>query len=119
MNTFDNTLIIGFNISNTYDILLSGQGDRDSVYDCTRHYWANVKIEKAELADYVFGVAHCKVVRVFKPHKWYYTEPGNRKTRIQFEGEEILDSPYLGMDLSDYFKGIQNPVRYIGNWLNV
>lgn len=104
MNTFDDTLIIGFNISNTYDKLLSGKG---------------VKIEKAELADYVFGVAHCKVVGVFKPHKWYYTEPGNRKTRIQFDGEEILDSPYLGMDLSDYFKGIQNPVRYIGNWLNV
>lgn len=59
MNTFDNTLIIGFNISNTYDKLLSGKGDRDSVYDCTRHYWANVKIEKSELADYVFGVAHC------------------------------------------------------------
>ena len=53
-----------------------------NIYDCTRHYWANVKIEKAELADYVFGVAHCKVVGVFKPHRWYYTEPGNRKTRM-------------------------------------
>ena len=69
-------LIIGFNITKTYDKLVSGKGNRDSIYDCTRHYWANVKIEKAELADYVFGVAHCKVVGVFKPHRWYYTEPG-------------------------------------------
>ena len=111
-----NKLIIAFNISKTYDLLIQGKGNRDSVYDCTRHYWANVKIEKAELAELAFGVAHGKVVGVFKPHRWYYSEPGYRKTRIQFEGEEITDSPYLGMDLSEYFDRIQNPVRYIGNW---
>lgn len=109
-------LFIAFNITRTYDLLVQGLGDRDSIYDCTRHYWANVDIEKAELADFALGVAHGKVVGVFKPHRWYYTEPDNRKSRIQFEGEEVNDSPYLGMDLSEYYIRIQNPVRYIGSW---
>ena len=87
-------------------ILLTVSGGVDSM----------VMMALTAAAGYRFGVAHCKVVGVFKPHRWYYTEPGSRKTRIQFEGEEIMDSPYLGMDLSDYFKGVQNPVRYIGNW---
>jgi hypothetical protein len=39
-------LIIGFNITKTYDKLVSGKGNRDSIYDCTRHYWANVKMHK-------------------------------------------------------------------------
>lgn len=87
-----------------------------NIYDCTRHYWANVKIEKAELADYVFGVAHCKVVGVFKPHRWYHTEPGSRKTRIQFEGEEIMDSPYLGMDL---FQGSSESCQVYWQLVNI
>ena len=62
-------LIIAFNISKTYDLLIQGKGNRDSVYDCTRHYWANVKIEKAELADFAFGVAHGKVVGLLRL-KW-------------------------------------------------
>lgn len=112
----DKKLIIAFNISKTYDLFKQGKGNRDSIYDCTRHYWANVNKEKAELAELVFGVAHCKVVAVFKPGIWYYTEKDNRKSRIQFEGKEIKDSEYIGMDLSEYFHRVQNPVRYIGNW---
>ena len=115
MNIND-TLIIAFNISVTYDKLISGKGDRDSIYDCTRHYWV-AKKSKAEMAEYVFGVAHGKVVGVFKPQRWYYTESGKYEGRIQFEGTEIDDSPFLGMDLSDYFYKIQNPCRYIGPWL--
>ena len=109
-------LIIAFNISKTYDLLINGKGDRSSIYDCTRHYWANVKKEKAELADYVLGVAHGVVVGVFKPNIWYYTESGVYKNRIQFEGDEIEDSPLLGLDVSEYFYRVQNPVRYIGCW---
>ena len=112
----NNKLIIAFNITRTYDLLKQGRGDRHSLYDCTRHYWANVNKEKAELAELVFGVAHDKVVAVYKPEIWYYIEPDNRKSRIQFEGIEIPDSEYIGMDLSEYFHKVRNPVRYIGNW---
>ena len=112
----NNPLFIAFNITTTYDLLIQGKGNRDSIYHCTRYHWANVKIEKAELADFALGVAHGKVVGVFKPTRWFYDEPGNRKSRIQFEGIEIEDSPYLDMDLSEYFHKVQNPVRYIGPW---
>lgn len=112
----NNRLIIAFNISKTYDLFVQGKGDRISIYDCTRHYWANVKQTKAELAELVFGVAHGKVVGVYKPTSWHYVEYLNNSQRIEFEGVEINDSPYLGMDLSDYFYKTQNPVRYIGKW---
>lgn len=109
-------LIIAFNISKTYDLLLQGKGDRVSIYDCTRHYWANVKKARAELAEFAFGVAHGKVVGVYRPTLWRYVEYLNNCQRIEFEGVEIVDSPHLGMDVSEYFYKVQNPVRYIGNW---
>lgn len=109
-------LIIAFNISKTYDLFLQGEGDRVSIYDCTRHYWANVKKARAELAEFAFGVAHGKVVGVYRPTSWRYVEYLNNSQRIEFEGVEIVDSPYLGMDVSEYFYKVQNPVRYIGNW---
>ena len=109
-------LIIAFNISKSYDLFLQGKGDRVSVYDCTRHYWANVKQVKAELAELVFGVAHGKVVGVYKPISWQYVDYLNNSKRIEFEGAEMADSPYLGLDVSEYFYKLQNPVRYLGNW---
>jgi hypothetical protein len=108
-------LIIAFNISKTYDLLMQGKGDRDSIYDCTRHYWANVKKERAELAELAFGVAHGKIVGVYKPTSWHYVKYRNG-LRIEFDGTEILDSPYIGLDISEFFHKVQNPVRYIGRW---
>ena len=109
-----NKLIIAFNISKTYDLLMQGKGDRSSIYDCTRHYWANIKKERAELAELAFGVAHGKIVGVYRPLSWSYVE--QHEGRIEFEGTEILDSPYIGLDISEYFYKMQNPVRYIGRW---
>lgn len=108
-------LIIAFNISKSYDLFLHGKGDRHSIYDCTRHYWANVKKERAELAEFAFGVAHGKIVGVYKPISWRYVEYKSGH-RIEFEGAEISDSPYLGLDVSEFFYKAQNPVRYIGCW---
>lgn len=107
-------LIIAFNISKTYDLLIQGKGERTSIYDCTRHYW-KVQMAKAELADLAVGVAHGKIVGVYKPTSWRYVEYKDSR-RIEFEGIEIENSPYIGMDVSAYFYRIQNPVRYIGNW---
>ena len=107
-------LIIAFNITKTYDRLLQGAGDRTSIYDCTRHYWKVQKV-KAELADLVFGVAHGRVVGVYKPTSWHYVKYHD-SMRVEFEGLDITDSPYLGKVVSEYFHRVQNPVRYIGNW---
>ena len=111
----EDRLIIAFNISKTYDLLLQGKGDRTSIYDCTRHYWGRVKKQRAELAELAFGVAHGKIVGVYKPQVWRDVQYQN-STRVEFEGIEIADSQYLGLDISEYFHKVQNPVRYIGRW---
>lgn len=108
-------LIIAFNISKTYDLFKQGKGDRKSIYDCTRHYWANVNKERAELAELALGVAHGIIVGVYKPISWHYVKRGY-SYRIEFEGIEVIDSPYIGLDISEYFHKIQNPIRYIGRW---
>lgn len=106
-------LIIAFNISKTYDLLMQGKGDRHSIYDCTRHYW-RVSSKKAEQAELILGVAHGRVVGVYKPTSWRYVEYGNGR-RIEFEGVEVADSAYMGV-VTEYFHKSQNPVKYIGNW---
>lgn len=107
-------LIIAFNITKTYDLLLQGKGDRASIYDCTRHYWRAQKT-KAEIAELAIGVAHGKIVVVYKPTSWRYVDY-NHSCRIEFEGSEVVDSPYIGMDVSEYLGKTRNPVRYIGRW---
>ena len=65
-------------------------------------------------ADYVLAVYEGIVRAVFKPHKWYAVEEPKlfAGTRYAFEGEEVLNSPYLNKDVSEYVQG-QSPVRYI------
>lgn len=108
-------LIIAFNITKSYDLLKRGKGDRNSIYDCTRRKWV-INKSKAELAELVFGVAHGKVVGVYRPTQWEYIDPTDKKSRVMFEGEELSDSPYIGLDLSEYFCKVRNPIRYFGCW---
>ena len=110
----DGKLIIAFNISKTYNLFIQGKGSRNSIYDCTRHYW-RVAQKRVELADLAFGVAHGKVVGVYQPILWRDVEYRDGR-RMEFEGVEISDSPYLGMDVSEYFYKVQSPVLYIGKW---
>lgn len=83
---------------------------RPSIYEMTRKYW---KLDKshAEQADYAFGVANGEVKVVYNNLKWGYVEY-NGYLRCMFEGEEVKDSPYLGLKISEYVRS-QNPVTYI------
>ena len=71
-------------------------------------------IRDSQSADYVLAVYEGIVRAVFKPHKWYAVEEPKlfAGTRYAFEGEEVLNSPYLNKDVSEYVQG-QSPVRYI------
>lgn len=89
--------------------------NRESIYECVRKYWRMSK-QKAELADFCLGVSYGKVVCVYRPTSWKVVEEGEHIGRLMFEGEEILDSPFLGQDFSLEFVHVQNPVRYVGNW---
>lgn len=89
--------------------------DRGSIYECVRKYW-RMSIDKAKLADFCLGISNGKVVSVYRPTSWEIVEDGEYKGRLMFEGEEIIDSPFLGQDFSLVFDHVQNPVRYVGNW---
>lgn len=53
------------------------------------------------------------IVGVFKPLIWHLTENAKYVGRWEFEGEEIVDSPYLLMSISNLLGKRQNPVAYI------
>ena len=86
---------------------------RENMYEKARKYW-KVNVAKAQSADYVLAVYEGIVRAVFKPYKWYPVKEPRLfvGTRYAFEGEEVLDSPYLNKDVSEYVQG-QSPVRYI------
>ena len=83
---------------------------RPNLYEMTRKYW---KIDKshAEQADYAMGVANGVIVAVYKNLQWKY-EDYKGYLRCSFEGDEVTNSPYLGLKVSDYVRS-QNPVTYV------
>ena len=77
-----------------------------------RKYW-RLNGERAKKAEYVFAVSSGYIVGVFKPTHWFLTDSNEYVGRWEFEGEEILDSPYLHMDISHLIGKRQNPVSYL------
>lgn len=82
--------IICVNMSSTFD-----KGERADNYDRARHYW-KVSPARANKANLVLATAHGIVKTVFKPHKWYKTDSTKYPDTYEFDGEEVVDSPYLG-----------------------
>ena len=100
-------LIICFNVSKTYL-----QCERPNLYECTRKYW-RLNGERAQNADLVFAVCSGYIIGVFKPIRWYPTTSEKYKGRWEFDGEEIVDSPFINMDISHLTGRRQNPVMYL------
>lgn len=90
-----NTRLMAVNITKTYKAFLRGTGTRTSVYDCTRHYW-RAKLARVLEADYVLGVAHGKVVAVYRPKEWHYTSNPAYFGRIAFTGMRLLAAHLSG-----------------------
>ena len=102
-----NERIICFNVSRTY----SGH-ERANLYECTRKYW-KINGERAEKADLVCAICHGIIIGVFKPLRWFPTKNDKYQGSWEFEGEQILDSPYQNQDISKIIRKRQNPVTYI------
>ena len=85
---------------------------RENEYEMTRKYWT-VNLDIVRQAEYALGVADGIVVAVFTDLKWDYIEcPYLTTMRKAFTGSPVPDSPYLGLDLSEYMT-IRNPFRYV------
>lgn len=84
---------------------------RPNVYEATRKYW-KLSISRAKEASLLIGHVDGVIKEVIRPTKMMETnEPGLSK-RIVFDGEEILDSEYLGKLITNIVKIGQNPVNY-------
>lgn len=99
--------ILCLNITKSYN-----EKKQQEVYDCVRKFW-KLDGKRAQKANLVFAVCNGIIVGVFKPSYWFLTDNESLKGRWEFEGEEILDSPYLNQSLFKLFHGRRNPVMYI------
>lgn len=90
-----------------------GKIQRGSLYEMTRKYW-KASLEKASKSTYVLAIKDGRVIAVYKPIEWRYTENVQYKGRIEFVGTEVLDSNYIGKDVRTFYRrGASNPVKYI------
>lgn len=102
---FEDKKILCLNVSRTH--LLR---ERPSLYDCTRKYW-RLNGNRAKNAEFVFAISQGVIVGVFKPAHWFPSK--DYVGRWEFEGEQIINSPYILMNISHLLGKRQNPVTYI------
>lgn len=102
--------LIFVNIKKSYEAMINHDTEspfyRDSLKECTRKFWP-VKDEKANVASHILGCYKGIVKEVIKISSSFTSEekyPG----RKVFEGEELEDSPYLGMNIRDIFDTLAN-----------
>ena len=109
-----NDKVVLLNISKSYnaDKNTDPMFVRENDYEMTRKYWT-VNLDIVREAEYAFGVANEIVVAVFTDLKWdYIKSPYFGTMRKAFTGRRVNDSPYLGLDLSEYMS-VRNPFRYV------
>lgn len=109
-----NDKVVLLNISKSYnaDKDTDPMFVRENDYEMTRKYWT-VNLDIVREAEYAFGVANGIVVAVFTDLKWdYIKSPYFGTMRKAFTGRRVDNSPYLGLDLSEYMS-VRNPFRYV------
>lgn len=90
---------------------------RANDYESARKYWA-ISANKANNIDYILGV-YRGVVRIVIDVKSHSScevaEDGTifKKPRFAFEGDIVVDSPYMNKDVTDYPFGSGGAVTYI------
>ena len=89
-----------------------GKVQRENIYEMTRKYW-KARIEKASKATHVLAINEGKVIAVFNPIEWKMTQDEGHEGRIEFVGNEILSSEYVGKDVQAYYGFSANPIKYI------
>ena len=105
----DRILLVSLN--RTFDLARKRNDDID-LYDITCHSWLVAKY-KALKIDYVMGVYRGVVRSVVKIKGYSWVKDAKNRDRCAFEGELILESPYLNTDVRDYPFGARAAIRYI------
>lgn len=108
INASDKLIFVNINLS--YEAMINHNMEspyyRDNLKECTRKFWP-IKDEKANAASHILGCYKGIVKEGIKISSSFTSEdeyPG----RKVFEGEELEDSPYLGMNIRDIFDTLAN-----------
>lgn len=84
---------------------------RKTIFDCTRKYW-KLNSKKVNKIAYVLGHVNGIVQCVIKPTRWEISKEPETVGRFICFGEELMDSPFLGKDITNIISIGQNPVNY-------
>ena len=102
--------LIFVNIKNSYEAMInndiSNRYYRENIKECTRKYW-NIPNDKADAATHILGCYKGIVMEVIQITS-YSTSENDFPGRKVFEGEEIEDSLYIGMDIHNLFSTLAN-----------
>ena len=108
MNNDDRLIFV--NIKHSYEAMIKNETSspyyRKDLKDCTRMYW-KISDDKAEVATHILGCYNGIVKEVIRISS-YSTDEGEYAGRKVFEGEELNDSQYLGMDIRSLFGTLAN-----------
>lgn len=102
--------LIFVNIKNSYEAMIykdkSNPYYRENLKECTRKYW-NIADIKAESATHILGCYKGIVKEVIRITS-FFTSEDDYPGRKVFDGEELKNSPYIGMDIRNIFDSIAN-----------
>ncbi|NPD81174.1 hypothetical protein HPS57_04195 [Prevotella sp. PINT] len=107
--------LIFVNIKQSYEAMLSKDTThplyRETIKECTRKYWP-ISDDKADAATHILGCYNGFVKEVIEISS-YTIDKDNYPGRKVFEGREIKDSKYMGLDIRELFDNLANfRVRY-------
>ncbi|MCM1108180.1 MAG: hypothetical protein NC388_03865 [Clostridium sp.] len=102
--------LIFVNIKDSYEAMINHDMTnfyyRDTLKECTRKFW-NISDAKAHAATHILGCYKGIVKEVIKISS-YIIDNDCYPGRKIFEGEEINNSKYIGMDIRDIFDSLAN-----------
>ena len=109
--------LIFVNIKNSYEAMINNDKSspyyRENIKECTRKYW-HIAETKAKAATHILGCYKEIVKEVIKITSFTYSD--DYLGRKIFEGEELRESEYLGMDIHNIFGKLSNfRVKYYNN----
>lgn len=102
--------LIFVNIKKSYEAMINhdiaSPYYRDSLKECTRKFWS-VNNNKAEAASHILGCYNGIVMNVIKISS-LSTSIDEYPGRKVFDGVELRDSQYIGMDIHEIFDSLAN-----------
>jgi len=109
LKTVDHLIFV--NINKSYEAMqkkdIASHYYRPNLKECTRKYW-RIKDEYAKNATHILGCVKGIVKKVIQIESMQISRDPDHLGRKVFEGIEINNSPYIGLDIREIFDTLAN-----------